>query len=280
MIRSDDILDFTPPPLKVIEKALKAQEYYFSPSFFGLENVDPDRPALYVANHTLYGTLDSPFIFLTLYREKGIVIRSLGDHFHYKVPIWRKLVTDCGAVLGNRENCNRLMQAGAHILVFPGGGREVAKRKGEQNKLVWKTRTGFARMAIANGYPIIPLAALGADDTYDIRYDAIDFKSSRIGQALLKNKFINQQLRDGDVFLPISTGLGFTPLPRPEKFYFSFGEPIETKQWQGQEDNLEIQWKVRAKTMAAIEKDLEHLKVIRHNDPSIGPIRRLLTKNH
>jgi hypothetical protein len=34
------------------------------------------------------------------------------------------------------------------VLVYPGGGREVAKRKGEKYQLLWKERVGFARLAI------------------------------------------------------------------------------------------------------------------------------------
>lgn len=275
-----DIVDFTPPPLALVEKMLRPQELYFNPSFYGMDNVHTDQPALYVANHTIYGMLDSPLLFLALYREKGIVLRSLGDEFHYKVPGWRDMVSGGGAVLGTRENCSRLMDAGEHILVFPGGGREVAKRKGEANKLIWKTRTGFARMAIEKGYPIIPVAALGADDAFDIVYDALDLKQSRVGRWLMKNKAINKQLRDGDVFMPIARGIGPLPFPRPEKFYFSFSAPISTEAYQGQANDLEAQWAVRAQVMAAIEQEMDNLKLIRQNDPDVGVLRRMLTKHH
>ena len=68
-----------------------------------------------------------------------------------------------GAVRGARANCRALLAAGEAVLVYPGGGREVAKRKGEENRLTWKRRTGFARMAIEHQYPVVPFASLGAD---------------------------------------------------------------------------------------------------------------------
>ena len=37
-----------------------------------------------------------------LYRERGIVLRSLADRNHFKVPVWRDFVEQTGAVLGNR----------------------------------------------------------------------------------------------------------------------------------------------------------------------------------
>ena len=50
------------------------------------------------------------------------------------------------------------------MLVFPGSGREVTKRKGEAYKVIWKERTGFARMAIEHGYPITPFASVGPEE--------------------------------------------------------------------------------------------------------------------
>lgn len=47
-------------------------------------------------------------------------------------------------VLGTPENCAALMQAGQSILVFPGGGREVMRRKGEAYRLIWKRCRGGA----------------------------------------------------------------------------------------------------------------------------------------
>ena len=275
----DDILDFTPPPLNAVQKALRLQSAYFDPVFYGMENVDKDKPALYVSNHTIYGSLDGPLIYLALYEAKDIVIRSLGDRYHFKIPGWRKMLADSGTVEGNHQNCHRLMEAGEHILVYPGGGREVAKRKGEQYKLAWKTRTGFARLAMEHGYPIIPVASVGADDTYDIHFDAYDFKASKWGQRILENKSLNKLLRDGDLFMPVSTGLGFTPLPRPERFYFAFGKPIETTHLAALADDKEAQWKLRKNVMESLETEIENLKTIRYKDRDMGFIRKMFARH-
>jgi hypothetical protein len=41
-----------------------------------------------------------------------------------------------GVVLGTPEGCAELMVCGESIPVFPGGGREVCKRKGEKCELI------------------------------------------------------------------------------------------------------------------------------------------------
>ncbi len=270
---------FHPPSLDSVKRANAPARKYFSPQFFGLENVDPLQPALYVCNHTIYGFLDGPLIFEKLFEEKGIVLRALGDHAHFKIPLWGNMLKRSGAVPGTPENCTQLMQNHEHILVYPGGGREVAKRKGEEHKLTWKTRTGFARMAIEHQYPIIPVAALGADDAYDVVWDAYDFMGSKLGKWLLKNKKVNETLRGGDMVMPVAKGIGPTLIPKPEKFYFSFGEPIDTHKYLNQERDKEMQWQLRKEVMDSIEKQLHELKCIRAADRDVSALRRFFTNS-
>src|SRR5512147_2315704 len=96
-----------------------------APKFYGVEHVPVDRPFLLVGNHTLMGVLDAPLMVLGLHQRCGVLVRSLGDHLHFRIPLWGDLLTRFGTVDGTRENCERLMRAGEPVLVFPGGGREV-----------------------------------------------------------------------------------------------------------------------------------------------------------
>lgn len=241
---------FIPPPLARLQKSLFLQNKWFDPVFIGLEHVDRAKPALYVGNHTLYGMLDGPLMVLGLYQHKGVFLRSLGDHIHFRIPLWRNMLWGNGTVAGTPENCRQLMEAGEHILVYPGGGREVMKNKDELYQLVWKERTGFARMAMQHGYDIVPFAAIGADEAFDIHYDAHDFQQSRVGRWLQKTGISKKFLRDGEGFIPLTSGLGL--LPRPEKLYFAFGERISTKELQAQCESKEAQWQVREQVADAI----------------------------
>lgn len=274
-----DIVHFNPPSLDLVERATALSRLYFRPQYFGMENVDPYQPALYVSNHTIYGMLDSPLLYEKLFKDKGIVLRSLGDHFHFQIPLWRDILQRGGSVPGTPENCARLMEAGEHILVYPGGGREVAKRKGEQYKLTWKTRTGFARMAIEHGYPIIPVAALGADDAYDVVYDAYDFMQNPLGRWLLNKPAINKKMRGGDVLMPIAKGVGPTLIPRPEKFYFAFGAPISSQAFAGKANDKEQVWQFRKQVMDALESELDMLRQIRARDHDASFVRKLFARH-
>jgi 1-acyl-sn-glycerol-3-phosphate acyltransferase len=66
---------------------------------------------LLAGKHTIYGVLDIPMLALEVYEETGRVVRGLGDHNHFAVPVWRDLLTRLGAVRGTRENCGRLFEA-------------------------------------------------------------------------------------------------------------------------------------------------------------------------
>ena len=74
-------------------------------------------------------------------------------------------------VRGTRDNVRALMRDRQTILVFPGGSREVNKRRGQQYQLLWRERIGFARLAIEHAYPIVPFAAVRADDMLDVVVD-------------------------------------------------------------------------------------------------------------
>lgn len=230
-----------------------------SPRFFGLAHVPTDRPFLLVGNHTIMGVLDAPLLVLGLYEQTGVFVRSLGDHLHFRVPGWRDMLVRFGTVEGTRDNCRALMRAGEPVLVFPGGGREVFKHKGEKYRLIWKHRTGFARMAIEHGYPIVPFAAVGAEECYDILVDSDDIRRSPFGPL------VESVAPRAEEIPPLVRGLG--PLPRPERFYFQFGAPIETTAFAGREDDDATCRALRARVARSIERGIRVLLEERARDP-------------
>lgn len=81
------------------------------------------------------------------------------------------------------RNYFKLLEAGEAVLLYPGGAREVAKRKGEENKLLWKEDTDFVRLAMRFGCTIVPFAALGVDDAFGIAFDSKDIMNSPLVRA-------------------------------------------------------------------------------------------------
>lgn len=251
-----------------IVKILSPLRQLIRPKFYGIEQV-PEHRALLVGNHTLYGVLDILLLYAELC-ESEIVPRALADHAHFRVPGIRQLMTAGGAVPGTRANTRELMGRGELILVFPGGGREVTKRKGEQYQLIWKNRLGFAKMAIENGYPIVPFASVGTEHSMDIVMDA-DNPLMAPARALFKAVLGTPDTP------PIVRGIGLTPIPRPERLYYWFGEPIPTDSYGGVADEANSR-AVRSRTSSAVEAGIEFLLAERERDPGRSVVNRLLGK--
>ena len=260
---NEGILAFKPPPLAVLRLWLAPARAWHRPSFMGVEHVDPSRPTMFVGNHTLYGVQDVPHILFELKRVHGIFPRALADRAHFVFPVWRDLLTAFGCVKGTRENCRALMLAGQHLMVFPGGGREVFKCKNEAYRLIWKERIGFVQLAAAFSYRMVPFASLGADESLHIVLDARDIMSSPIGKLLQATGIADKYLRGGEELPPLVRGVGLTWIPQPEKFFVSFGCPIPTWRYRRCTEDVAAMHELRAKVASSIEAQLEQLQCMR-----------------
>jgi len=122
------------------------------------------------------------------------------------------------------------------VLLFPGGVREAFKRKDEKYALFWPSRPEFVRMAARHGAVIVPFAAVGAEDGFDVVADADDVKAIPfgVGEALLARARDVPSARAVDTRVTQdgqSEEAFVQPLivPRaPERYYFKFGRPIRT----------------------------------------------------
>ncbi|CAB1213266.1 lysophospholipid acyltransferase family protein [Acinetobacter bouvetii] len=230
---------------------------YFTPTFLGAEHIDAAKPAMYVGNHTLYGVLDSPILIDYLYNVHKVAVVSIADHGHFYLPLWRTLFKKFGAVDGEKEYIRALMQQGYSILVFPGGGREVLKRKGEAYQLIWKQRYGFLKLAQEFDYDIVPFAALGGDEVFELGFDANRIIESFWFQKLLKLPKLDQLLRHGDVIPSLPKNI----IPKRLPFYFQF----MPRQNMSHIQNIQDLHHFRDVIQQQIYAGLAHLKQQREN---------------
>lgn len=240
-------------PPRTLKLVNTMQRRLFDYEFLGLKHLDSDKPSLLVGNHSIYAW-DLAIMFVELRLRKGIQLRPLADRFHQTVPLWRDLLESNGVVTATPDNCARLMEAGEHILVYPGGAREAFKRSGEEHRLIWKKRTGFARMALANRYPITPFFVYGADLSYDILWDYGSMKKNRMLAPLFRKQgTLNKLLRDGELLPPLALGRYNTLWPKRTPIVFNFGKPIATKKYKGATDEDTL-WEVRERVEDAVRQ--------------------------
>ncbi|MFJ1456822.1 lysophospholipid acyltransferase family protein [Nocardia sp. N2S4-5] len=232
---------------------------WVSPVFHGLDNIPADGPVLLVGNHNFLG-IDTPLLWPEIARTRGRLVRGLAENVLITVPGVRHALHRVGCVRGNRANCRTLLEQGEMLLVFPGGGREAVRRKGEKYVLKWAGRTGFARMAIETGAPIVPVAMVGADDAFDILLDGQ-------GAALRPLRTLVQALGlPPNLTPPLVTGFGPTWIPKPERFYYSAGTPIETTPWADADDLDAAAEELQAVVRKALEEELTFLLAERDKD--------------
>ena len=263
-------VDVPPPPrpaqIDRLSTVLAPLSRITAPLAIGINRI-PDRGALFVGNHTILGLFDVPFMMRELWLRRGILPRGLGDHAHYALPLWRDLLESGGMVRGTRENVRELMRRGEHVLVYPGGADEVMKGRGQRYRLLWKQRLGFAQLAIEFGYPIVPFSAVGGDDMFDV---IADRETPGLAQASKLAERVT-----GRPLPPLVAGVGPTLIPRPERLYFSFGEPIETEGFHGRHDDDQAARELRDQVRDAVSTGIDELLELRADDPGRSLRRRL-----
>ena len=227
----------------------------------GTENLPRDGRFILVGNHTQTGMAEAWLTCLSVRRITGTRVRPLTERGMGSMPgPIGDVLAACGGVVGTPENATKLMQNDETVLVFPGGGRELGKFKGEEYQLKWEGRAGFARVAIANDYPIVPVGHVGGDDIYHSVVERDSFLgrlTEKVGHAITGK---------ADMTMPLTRGIGPTLIPSPQRMYLRFGQPIDTRQPAGVTDDDWVDT-VKASTQTALENILHELQDVRSEDP-------------
>jgi 1-acyl-sn-glycerol-3-phosphate acyltransferase len=232
----------------------------YRPYVDGLHNLPPDGRFLLVGNHTQFGA-EAFLIPYFVRRAIGRRVRPLADRNFGSMPgPAGDLLAACGAVVGAPETARELMRHNESVLVFPGGGREIPKFKGEEHTLRWRGRSGFARLSTENNYPIVPVGLVGGDDVYR----SITTREGRWGQ--LSQRLTEKLTGRPDMALSLMHGIGPTLIPRPRRMYLRFAAPIDTTKPARLAADKWVA-AVKQKTQESLEQTLADLLEIRTSDP-------------
>lgn len=169
----EDYKDYKDPwgfNLELCESALRKlipfYRSYFRVRIFGAENVK-DHPYIVVSNHTGQIPLDGMLITIAFALEISPprVLRAMIERFMAQLPFIGDLAAQGGAILGDRSNCEFLIDNGESILVFPEGVRGVSKNTPDFYKLRSFSQ-GFYRIALQKKTPILPVCVIGAEEMF------------------------------------------------------------------------------------------------------------------
>lgn len=195
-----------------VRSCVKVLKRYHPITFEGADNL-PSGPALLVGNHGLLG-YEALFFFEEVLRRTGRMPVGLADRWFFRVPLLRDVLVRVGGTYGHRRNALSHLAAGDLVVVYPGGAREAFKTsERDLYRLRWEQSHGFVRLAIECGVPVVPFAAAGVDDTFDI-----------VG----RHEGLGQRWMGHDKYdVPRLKGVGGLPLPRAVPFLFRVGLALE-----------------------------------------------------
>jgi 1-acyl-sn-glycerol-3-phosphate acyltransferase len=271
----EQFLDFDGPDERSYQRLTAFVERYFSPTVTGVENI-PDEPTLFIGNHSMFG-LDGMIFLPMLYHETGRFARAMGDNAWFQTFTREGMIKN-GTVLAHPRVCSALMEEGLDLLVFPGGAAEANKTAEEKYNLVWRQRYGFVRMAAQHGYNITPFGLVGPDDWFDHRIEGRDLLDTRLGK-LLTRMGVTEGLRE-DLLPPLPAGVFSTLLPKPQRCFLAFGEPVSVPDCRGKKTvPMSVQKSVREETAAKVEQLVADMLLMRtQRKHEEGWVRRLLTR--
>src|SRR4029450_6202519 len=133
----------------------------------GMERIPEHRPVLLVGNHS-GGTITPDTVIFTLaFNAYFGVERPFYQLAHNLVltspigPFLRRF----GTVAASHESARKALDAGAAVLVYPGGDWEVHRPTWEANRIDFAGRRGFVQLALDAGAPTVPLVSVGGRET-------------------------------------------------------------------------------------------------------------------
>src|SRR3954447_14083500 len=132
-----------------------------------LANIPEDGPVLLVGNHT-GGNMAPETITFTLAFSTFFGVERRFHQLAHNLVLASPLgpfLRNFGTVAASHDNAKRALDAGAAVLVFPGGDWEVHRPSWQGDKIDFGGRKGFIRLALERDVPIVPVVTIGGQET-------------------------------------------------------------------------------------------------------------------
>jgi 1-acyl-sn-glycerol-3-phosphate acyltransferase len=215
------------------QKLMELQKYFWNPLmdyWFRME-IDgwerlPEPPALLIGIHS-----GAPFVWdawtvgIQWWRRFGLerVLHGTAHDALMAAPGIGAYFRAMGVLPAAPDSISAALAAGRDVALWPGGEVDSLRPWKDRDKAVLAGRTGFVRMAIRSGVPIVPIATVGGPDSMPVL-----FSGRRLAKLLQLDKIA--RLKVFPIALSVPWGIGPAALPEvplPTKIRTAFQEPIE-----------------------------------------------------
>jgi 1-acyl-sn-glycerol-3-phosphate acyltransferase len=203
-----------------------------------LGNVPEHGPVLLVGNHSGGNVTPDTLLFTLAFSTYFGVERAFYQLAHNLVlvsPVGQ-ILRRYGTVPASPEHAQQALDAGAALLVYPGGDWEVHRPIWERNKVDFAGRKGFVRLALDAGVPIVPVVSIGGQET------ALFLShGGRLARALRVDRTLRLKSIPISLALPWGLNVGdlFGHIPLPAKLTVEVLPAIDIREQFGDQPDLD-----------------------------------------
>ena len=225
---------------------------WFRSEVRGLENIPPAGGVLLVSNHSGGVLTPDVLVLAPAFYDKFGYDRPLYTLAHYGVFFtpFRGYLGRMGVIHASRENAAKALHSGAVVLAYPGGDYDAFRPTLRQNVIDFCGRTGYVRIAIQTGVPIVPVVSVGGQET-QLFLTRGDRLAKRLGLYRMRWHI-----------LPLTVGFPFgitvlfpANMPLPAKIVDQVLEPIDVVARFGKNpDTDEVDSYVRSVMQTALDR--------------------------
>ena len=214
-------------------------EIYFRADVSGLDRIPAHGPVLLVGNHSGGTMIVDTFVLAQAFYDHFGPDRRFHQLAHdlvFKVPGLRTLVQRYGTVPASPANMRRALEKDAALLVYPGGDEESFRPSWESSTVAFAGRTGFVKLALESGVPIVPVVALGGQET-----GLFLGRGRGVASALSLNRLARLKVIPPVLGPPFGITVLDVPgrIPLPSKITIRVMPPIDLRKQLGADGDIE-----------------------------------------
>jgi 1-acyl-sn-glycerol-3-phosphate acyltransferase len=204
----------------------------------GLGNIPDSGPVLLVGNHSGGNLIPDTAVFTLAFSTYFGAERPFYQLAHNLVLTMPGLASlrKFGTVAASPANAQKALRSGAALLVYPGGDYEVHRPSWERNLVDFGGRKGFIRLALEQNVPIVPIVAIGGQETA-----LFLSRGEWLARALALDRMFRLKVLPISIALPWGLNIGdmLGHIPLPAKITIETLPPIDLRAEFGPRPDLD-----------------------------------------
>src|SRR5688500_5399305 len=223
----------------------------------GLTGIPRKGPVLLVGNHSGGTLISDTFVFAQAFYDHFGPLRRFHQLAHdlvFQIPGVRASLSRYGTVPASPENMGRALERDAALLVYPGGDHETYRPTWGSAEIDFAGRTGFVRLALEQNVPIVPVVAIGGQET------ALFLgRGRRFARALRLDSLLRLKVLPAQIGPPFGVTVLDLPgrIPLPPKITVRVLPKIDLKKRLGAKPDIEKAYELVTGKMQKALSDLD-----------------------